>query len=211
MSRASQDRIADANTLATEALGAVRTVQAHSREGYERGRYAQAMATAVATARKRIGAQATVTAIAISLIFGAVILVLWSGAHDVIKGQLSAGALGQFVMYAMIGGGSVGALAEVWNELQKAAGGMGRIHELLQEQSSITAPAQPQPLPTPVPVSYTHLDVYKRQPLCHRASRARPASTGPGCHDPVSYTHLDVYKRQICASSSRNCNIGHKC
>ena len=150
VSRASQDRIADANTLATEALGAVRTVQAHSREGYERSRYAQAMASAVATARKRIGAQATVTAIAISLIFGAVILVLWSGAHDVINGQLSAGALGQFVMYAMIGGGSVGALAEVWNELQKAAGGMGRIHELLQEQSSITAPAQPQLLPAPV-------------------------------------------------------------
>ncbi|WP_347246743.1 ABC transporter transmembrane domain-containing protein [Thermomonas sp.] len=150
VSRASQDRIADANTLATEALGAVRTVQAHSREGYERSRYAQAMASAVATARKRIGAQATVTAIAISLIFGAVILVLWSGAHDVINGQLSAGALGQFVMYAMIGGGSVGALAEVWNELQKAAGGMGRIHELLQEHSSITAPTQPQRLPTPV-------------------------------------------------------------
>ncbi len=150
VSRASQDRIADANTLATEALGAVRTVQAHSREGYERSRYAQAMASAVATARKRIGAQATVTAIAISLIFGAVILVLWSGAHDVINGQLSAGALGQFVMYAKIGGGSVGALAEVWNELQKAAGGMGRIHELLQEHSSITAPEQPQRLPTPV-------------------------------------------------------------
>ncbi|HOV96324.1 MAG TPA: ABC transporter transmembrane domain-containing protein [Thermomonas sp.] len=150
VSRASQDRIADANTLATEALGAVRTVQAHSREGYERGRYAQAMATAVATARKRIGAQAMVTAVAISLIFGAVIVVLWSGAHDVINGHLSAGALGQFVMYAMIGGGSVGALAEVWNELQKAAGGMGRIHELLQEQSAITAPAQPQALPVPV-------------------------------------------------------------
>ena len=150
VSRASQDRVADANALATEALGAVRTVQAHSREGYERGRYAQAMHTAVNTARKRIGAQALVTGVAISLIFGAVIVVLWSGAHDVINGQLSAGALGQFVMYAMIGGGSVGALAEVWNELQKAAGGMGRIHELLEEQSAIAAPAQPKALPTPV-------------------------------------------------------------
>lgn len=150
VSRASQDRVADANAMATEALSAVRTVQAHSREDYERGRYAQAMHTAVATARKRIGAQALVTGVAISLIFGAVIVVLWSGAHDVINGQLSAGALGQFVMYAMIGGGSVGALAEVWNELQKAAGGMGRIHELLEEQSAIAAPAQPKPLPTPV-------------------------------------------------------------
>ncbi|MFN3702797.1 ABC transporter transmembrane domain-containing protein [Thermomonas sp.] len=159
VSRASQDRIADANALATEALGAVRTVQAHSREQYERGRYAQAMAAAVATARKRIGAQAVVTAIAIGLIFGAVIVVLWSGAHDVIAGRLSAGALGQFVMYALIGGGSVGALAEVWNELQKAAGGMGRIHDLLQQAPAITAPAQPQTLPSPVRGEITFEDV----------------------------------------------------
>ncbi|MBV2208960.1 MAG: ATP-binding cassette domain-containing protein, partial [Thermomonas sp.] len=149
-SRASQDRIADANTLATEALGAVRTVQAHAREGYERSRYDSAMTAAVGTAQKRIGAQAIVTVVAISLIFGAVIVVLWSGAHDVIGGKLSAGALGQFVMYAMIGGGSVGALAEVWNELQKAAGGMGRIHELMEEQPAITAPTHPRQLPAPV-------------------------------------------------------------
>ena len=150
ISRAAQDRIADANTLATEALGAVRTVQAHAREPYERGRYATAMANAVATARKRIGAQAIVTAVAISLIFGAVIVVLWSGAHDVIAGRMSAGTLGQFVMYALIGGGSIGALAEVFNELQRAAGGMGRINDLLQEAPGIVAPAHPAPLPVPV-------------------------------------------------------------
>ena len=150
ISRSAQDRIADANTLATESLGAVRTVQAHAREPYERGRYASAMTTAVATARKRIGAQAIVTAVAISLIFGAVILVLWSGAHDVIAGRMSAGTLGQFVMYALIGGGSVGALAEVFNELQRAAGGMGRINDLLQEVPGIVAPEHPVPLPVPV-------------------------------------------------------------
>ena len=143
VSRASQDRVADANALAAEALGAVRTVQAHAREAYERQRYATAIATAVATARKRIGAQSIVTAVAMSLIFGAIIVVLWSGAHDVIAGRMSAGSLGQFVLYALIGGGSVGALAEVWNELQRAAGGMGRINELLQESSQVTAPATP--------------------------------------------------------------------
>ena len=150
VSRDSQDRIADANALATEALGAVRTVQAHAREPYERNRYMEAMATAVATARKRIRAQAVVTAVAIALIFGAVIVVLWSGAHDVIAGRMTAGTLGQFVLYALIGGGSVGALAEVWNELQRAAGGMGRITDLLQEASGIAAPAQARPLPVPV-------------------------------------------------------------
>lgn len=147
VSRASQDRVADANALASEALGAVRTVQAHAREPYERQRYATAIATAVATARKRIAAQSIVTAVAMSLIFGAIILVLWSGAHDVIAGRMSAGSLGQFVLYALIGGGSVGALAEVWNELQRAAGGMGRINELLRETPQVTAPAEPVTLP----------------------------------------------------------------
>ena len=149
-SRASQDRVADANTLASETLGAVRTVQAHAREPYERGRFGAAVATAVETARKRIRAQAWVTAAAITLIFGAITLVLWSGAHDVIDGTMSAGTLGQFVLYALIGGGSVGALAEVWNELQRAAGGMGRIAELLNETPAIRAPAEPRILPAPV-------------------------------------------------------------
>ena len=149
-SRASQDRVADANTLASETLGAVRTVQAHAREPYERGRFGAAIATAVETARRRIRAQAWVTAAAITLIFGAITLVLWSGAHDVIDGTMSAGTLGQFVLYALIGGGSVGALAEVWNELQRAAGGMGRIAELLNETPAIRAPGTPRTLPVPV-------------------------------------------------------------
>jgi ABC transporter, permease/ATP-binding protein len=149
-SRASQDRVADANALAAETLGAVRTVQAYAREPYERGRFSSALQVAVATARRRIGAQAAVTAAAIVLVFGAIVLVLWSGAHDVIEGTMSAGTLGQFVLYALIGGGSVGALAEVWNELQRAAGGMGRISELLQEQPQVAAPASPVALPVPL-------------------------------------------------------------
>lgn len=149
-SRASQDRVADANSLANETLGAVRTVQAHAREPYERERFGSAIATAVDTARRRIRAQAWVTVGAITLIFGAIVLVLWMGAHDVIAGNMTAGTLGQFVLYALIGGGSVGALAEVWNELQRASGGMGRIAELLQESPRITAPATPRHLVQPV-------------------------------------------------------------
>lgn len=150
IAREGQDRLADANTHAAEALGAIPTVQAHAREPWERRRFADAVAVAVATARKRIGWQALVTALAIVLIFGAVTLVLWTGAHDVIAGRMTAGTLGQFVFYALIGGGSVGALAEVWNELQRAAGGMGRINDLLVEEAGIRAPAEPQPLPAPV-------------------------------------------------------------
>ncbi len=150
MSRSSQDRVADANMLATETLGAVRTVQAHAREPYERNRFTEAVAIAVDTARRRIRAQALVTALAIVLIFGAITLVLWSGAHDVVAGRMSAGTLGQFVLYALLGGGSVGSLAEVWNELQRASGGMGRISELMQQRSAIAAPANPQPMQEPV-------------------------------------------------------------
>ncbi|MDH5821628.1 ABC transporter transmembrane domain-containing protein [Luteimonas sp. RD2P54] len=150
ISRSAQDRVADANTLAAETLGAIRTVQAHAREGWERGRFAEAVARSVATARRRIGVQAMVTAVAITAIFGAITIVLWSGAHDVAAGTLTPGTLGQFVLYALLGGGSVGALAEVWNELQRAAGGMGRINELLVEDSRLQAPVRPQSLPAPV-------------------------------------------------------------
>ena len=143
ISRQSQDRIADANALANETLGAIRTVQAHAREPYERDRFGGAVAVSVATARRRIGLQAIITAVAITLIFGAVTAVLWSGAHDVISGDMTAGTLGQFVLYALFGAGSVGALAEVWNELQRAAGGMGRISELLVETPGIRGPSQP--------------------------------------------------------------------
>jgi ATP-binding cassette subfamily B protein len=165
MSRASQDRVADANMLATEVLGAVRTVQAHAREPYERGRFASALHVAVETARRRIGAQAAVTALAIVLIFGAITLVLWSGAHDVAAGRMSAGTLGQFVLYAMIGGGSVGALAEVWNELQRAAGGMGRIAELLEQAPAVVPPATPVALPVPVRGALAFDDVTFHYPM----------------------------------------------
>ncbi|MDQ3289607.1 MAG: ABC transporter transmembrane domain-containing protein [Pseudomonadota bacterium] len=165
ISRTTQDRVADANALANETLGAVQTVQAHAREPYELGRFGEAVKISVATARKRISAQAAVTAVAITLIFGAITLVLWSGAHDVIAGRMSAGTLGQFVLYALIGGGSVGALADVWNELQRAAGGMGRISELLEEESAIRAPTHPTPLPQPLRGELAFDDVTFHYPM----------------------------------------------
>jgi ATP-binding cassette subfamily B protein len=147
IARSTQDRVADANALAAETLGAVRTVQAHSREPYELGRFVSSLKIAVAAAGKRIRAQATLTALGITLVFAALTLVLWLGAHDVIAQRITAGTLAQFLIYAVIGGSSVGALAEVWSDVQRAAGGMGRISELLAETPAITAPLQPQVLP----------------------------------------------------------------
>jgi len=150
ISRESQDKIAEANARAAEILGAIRTVQAYAREQFERNRFGAAVAEAVRVARRRIGMQALITAVAIALVFGAITLVLWAGAREVISGQMSAGTLGQFVLYALLGGGSVGALAEVWNEVQRAAGGMGRIHDLLARGNAISAPAAPAVLPVPL-------------------------------------------------------------
>jgi ATP-binding cassette subfamily B protein len=84
------------------------------------------------------------------LFFGAITLVLWSGAHDVLGGRMTAGTLIQFVLYAVFAGGSIAAMAEVWNEVQRAAGGMGRIGELLEETPTVVAPARPVALPQPL-------------------------------------------------------------
>ncbi len=148
MSRNSQDRIADANARAGETLNAMHTVQSYARESHESERFAGAVERAYAAARKRVRTQATLTASVIMLVFGAIVAVLWIGAHDVIGGGMSAGTLTQFVFYAVFGAGSVGALSEVWAEVQRAGGGMARINELLAEVPRIAAPAHLKTLPT---------------------------------------------------------------
>ena len=146
----SQDRVADANARAGETLGAMHTVQSYAREDYERGRFAGAVEVALGTARRRIRLQAMLTAVVIVLVFGSITAVLWIGAQDVVSGTMSPGTLGQFVLYALLGAGSAGALTEVWAEVQRAAGGMTRINELLQERSVLALPARPETLPAPV-------------------------------------------------------------
>jgi ATP-binding cassette subfamily B protein len=137
-SKNSQDRLADANARASETFNAVHTVQSFVRESYETGRFTAAIDYALAAARKRIGLQSGLTAFAILIIFGGITLILWSGARSVVSGSMTAGTLTQFVFYAMIGAGSVGALAEVWAEVQRAAGGMSRIADLFEEHSTLT-------------------------------------------------------------------------
>ncbi len=150
VSKDSQDRVADANARAGETLGAMHTVQSYAREAFESARFGDAVQRALKAARKRIRMQALLTAVVILLVFGAITTLLWIGAHDVISGQISAGVLSQFVLYAMLGAGSVGALTEVWAEVQRASGGMSRIAELLGETSQLLVPALPLGLPAPV-------------------------------------------------------------
>ena len=150
LSRESQDRIADASAIASEALNAVHTVQAYTREPQESTRYADAVLRAFATARRRIAMTGTLTALVILLTFGAITLVLWAGAKAVIAGTMAAGVLSQFVLYAVLAAGSVGALTEVWGQVLRAAGALGRIGDLLDTQAAIRSPVPAQTLATPV-------------------------------------------------------------
>ncbi|MGN6228730.1 ABC transporter transmembrane domain-containing protein [Dyella sp.] len=149
LSRASQDRLADAAAIANETLNASTAVKAYAREGIESSRYATAIYRALATARRRIGMRSMLTMAVIVLVFGAITLVLWAGARHVLTGTLDAGILGQFVLYAVFAAGSVAGLSEVWGDVLRAAGAMERIGELLAEQPEIAAPAQPLALPKP--------------------------------------------------------------
>lgn len=150
LSRESQDGIADASAVASESINAIHTVQAYTREPRERERYSNAVWLALKTAGHRIATTAWLTALVILLGFGAITLVLWAGAHAVLAGEMNAGVLAQFVLYAVVAAGSVGGLTEVWGELLRCAGALGRISELLDTRAEIRSPGQPIPLPRPL-------------------------------------------------------------
>jgi ATP-binding cassette subfamily B protein len=150
LSRTSQDRLADAAAIANETLNAAPAVKAYAREDIESDRYSSAIARALATARKRIGVRSLLTAAVIVLVFGAITLVLWAGARDVLAGTLDPGVLSQFVLYAIFAAGSVAGLSEVWGDVLRAAGAMERIGELFEERADIASPVVPTPLPRPV-------------------------------------------------------------
>jgi ATP-binding cassette subfamily B protein len=148
-SRAAQDTLAQASAFANEAITATRTVQAFNGEDAAVSRYGAAVEAAYRAARSATRSRALLTGIAITLVFGSVVAVLWFGAHSVLTGTLSAGTLGQFLLYSVIAAGSLGALSEVWGELSQAAGAAERLTELLDEVSPIAAPERPETLPVP--------------------------------------------------------------
>ncbi|NGP52599.1 ABC transporter transmembrane domain-containing protein [Thioalkalivibrio sp. XN8] len=145
LSRRNQDRVADTSALAEEILTAMRIVQAYVRETWEAARFRSAVEESFVAALARTRARALLTAVVILFVFGAIVLVLWFGAKAVLAGNMTAGQLGQFVLYAVLVAGSFAALAEVWGEVQRAAGAMERIMELLQTTPEIRDPVAPLP------------------------------------------------------------------
>jgi ATP-binding cassette subfamily B protein len=132
MSRTSQDKVADTSAMAGEVLNAITTVQAFTREPHEEQRFNAAVETAFLEARKRITMRSVLTAMAIVMSFGVIVFVLWIGAQQVTAGVMTLGELTQFVLYAVLIAGSIGALSETWGDLQRAAGAMERLVELMQ-------------------------------------------------------------------------------
>jgi ATP-binding cassette subfamily B protein len=147
LSRDSQDRVADTSGLAGETLNAIQTVQAFTLEELHGSRYDTAVEDSFFTAIRRMRVRAWMIAAAIVCVFGAVTLVLWLGARSVLHGTMTGGELAQFLSYAIFMATAVGALSEMWGELQRAAGAMERTVELLESRPSIVTPAQPVELP----------------------------------------------------------------
>ena len=145
LSRISQDMLADAASMAGEVLQAAQTVQAMTHVERSKRTFVDRVESAYDAAMSRISARALLTAIVIFLMFSGVVGIVWMGARDVVAGVMSPGEMGQFVLYAVITAGSVGALSEVWGELQRAAGATERLVELLEQRNPIQDPETPVP------------------------------------------------------------------
>jgi ATP-binding cassette, subfamily B, bacterial len=146
-SRSAQDTLAEASSFASESIGSIRTVQAFNGSPAAGKRYADAIEGSFGAAQAAIRSRSILTGVAISMVFGSIAGVLWYGAHAVLDGSMSAGTLGQFVLYAVVAASSLGALSEVWGEIAQASGAAERLSELLAEVPAIRAPANPKRFP----------------------------------------------------------------
>lgn len=149
LARESQDRVAELGNRIDETIHEIRIVQAYGHEDADRRDFGRLVESSFDTARDRVANRARLVAAVMLLVFGAVAFILWVGGHDVLAGRLSAGELSAFVFYAALVAGSVGALSEVWGDLQRASGATERLMDILGATPAILAPARPQPLPEP--------------------------------------------------------------
>ncbi|ART48982.1 ABC transporter transmembrane domain-containing protein [Acidovorax carolinensis] len=148
LSRDSQDRVADSSAIAAEVLNAVPVVQSYTAETRESLRFSQATENAFQTAVRRTRARALLVAFIIIANAGLLLWGLYRGTQAVLAGQMTAGHLGQTVVYVILLAGAVAVLGEVYGDLLRAAGATERLMELIEGESPVTEPERPQPLPT---------------------------------------------------------------
>ncbi len=164
LSREAQDWIANSSGSASEALSSVQTVQAFTHEGLTKAAFAEVTEKSFDVAKVRTRVRAVMTVIVIFLTFTGIVGVLWIGARDVRAGVMSPGELVQFVIYAVMVAGAVGALSEIWGEVQRAAGATERLVELLNAEDSVVDEVSPKLLPRPVRGEIVFDDVTFRYP-----------------------------------------------
>ncbi len=150
LSRASQDRIADSSAIAAEVLNAIPVVQSYTAEGRETARFSASTDSAFNTAVRRTKARSVLVAFIIIATSAALLWGLYQGTQAVVAGRISAGDLGQTVMYVIILASAFAILGEVYGDLLRAAGATERLMELLGSQSPITSPKNPAPAPVQI-------------------------------------------------------------
>lgn len=143
LSRSSQDSIADVGSYAGEIIQNIKVVQSYTREEQERQAFSREVHNAFEIARRRIWQRAVLVAVVMILTFLAICVMLWMGGSDVLAGRTSAGELGAFVFYALMVAMSLATLAEVFGDVQRAAGAAERLMELLAVEPQIAEPEVP--------------------------------------------------------------------
>ena len=138
LSRTSQDRLADVGSQVSESFRHIKIVQAFNHQSADIAQFGKRLDSALMVALQRIWQRAVLVAVVMLIVFGAVAALLWVGGQDVLAGRTSPGDLAAFIFYAFVVAGSVGAISEVWSDLQRAAGATERLVELLQAPSEIT-------------------------------------------------------------------------
>ncbi|MEM8563145.1 MAG: ABC transporter transmembrane domain-containing protein [Pseudomonadota bacterium] len=140
LSNQSQDSIASVGSYAGEVVQHIRVVQSYTQEQYESSAFGREVERAFTIARRRIWQRSLLIGCAILLLFLGMAAMMWEGGRDVLNGSMTAGELGAFVFYAIMVGNGVATVAEVWGELQRAAGAAERLIQLLNTQSQIDDP-----------------------------------------------------------------------
>jgi ATP-binding cassette, subfamily B, bacterial len=173
--------VANASALAGEVLNAMPTVQSYAQEPREARRFVGMVEAAFETALTRIRARAWLTAVVIVLVFAAIVFVLWLGAQAVLAGHMTAGQLSQCILYAVVTAGAVGAVAEVWGDLQRAAGATERLLQLLAARSPVAQAEATVRLPTHgVGIRFDNVTFFVSVPPRHRCALRPLARCPPG-------------------------------
>lgn len=170
LSKKNQDCIAESSAIAGETFNAIQVLQSYNLETHYSQRYTESVENAFATARHRLTARALLSAFAIFTVFSGLMAIIWLGAQWVQEGKISLGELSQFLLYGVMVATNTAALSEVWGDIQRAAGAMERILELLKSQPTIISVANALSIPPKAPetISFKNIDFnYPSRPDKH--------------------------------------------